>query len=324
MPGTTSIRSWTRTRACAAPRSWVGSLLLPVLMLLEWSPLAAGWGGGGGIRGLAGGSSGLRLLLIAGSCVRAQLPRAPTTLAVPYVRESSIALEWEAVEGAQAYRVWSQYEEGGAAFSVFKDIFAAPFSAPSNSTVLTGLIYGRPLYLKIASGTAEGVFDAGSSPVVRATPLAPPEQAVQSVSLVSYGAQSVTLSWGLAGASTTTSAGPPASVFAILYSCTASNTVEKLYPPPPGSHPCLLNPRTHLPFRSLPAPPSLPPLSLLPRMGPHAMTVLTAFFWLVFRENRLALSHSGFPIILKLIFCVCGTNPSTLRRKRAHQIGEPE
>lgn len=230
MPGTTSIRSWTRTRACAAPRSWVGSLLLPVLMLLEWSPLAAGWGGGGGIRGLAGGSSGLRLLLIAGSCVRAQLPRAPTTLAVPYVRESSIALEWEAVEGAQAYRVWSQYEEGGAAFSVFKDIFAAPFSAPSNSTVLTGLIYGRPLYLKIASGTAEGVFDAGSSPVVRATPLAPPEQAVQSVSLVSYGAQSVTLSWGLAGASTTTSAGPPASVFAILYSCTASNTVEKLHP----------------------------------------------------------------------------------------------
>ena len=258
MPGTTSMTSWTRARARAAPRSRMWPLLLPVLLLLEWCPLAAGWRGGGVIRGLAGGSAGLQLLLIAGSCVRAQFPP-PTTLAVPYVRENSIALEWSAVDGAEAYRVWSRYEEDGAAFSVFQDIFAAPFSAPANSAVLSGLIYGRPLYFKIASGTAEGAFDASSSPTVRATPLAPPEQSVQSISLVSYGAQSVTLSWGLAGAST--NAGPPASVFAIFYSCSSSNTVGKRYCRPPDPQPCVMHLHVPCPSRSSLVLCPLPPLS---------------------------------------------------------------
>lgn len=225
---TTTTRSWSRHPARSTARRLGASLLLPLLLLFGWTPQATGGRGGMPGASLLAGAAGLRLLLMSGSVARAQLPRAPATLAVQYVRETSVALQWEAVEGAEAYRVWSRYEEDGATFQVAKDIYAPPFASATNTTVLTGLIYGRPLYLKIAAGTSEGAFETENSPTVRTTPIAPPEQAVQSFELIAYGPTAVTLSWGLAGADT--GAGPPATVFAVLYKCSVTNTVEKRYP----------------------------------------------------------------------------------------------
>jgi len=136
------------------------------------------------------------------------------------------------VSGAEAYRLLSADSAPGP-YTAFKEYHGAPFAVPQNVATLQGLIEGKIHFIKVVSGTADGEFEAGGSPVAVVIPSKAVRTGVNagppaSTPLVeSYDETFCRISWEPPG-NGQESTGPAASHFAVGYRC--GTTPLTIYP----------------------------------------------------------------------------------------------
>lgn len=148
--------------------------------------------------------------------VRSAALNPPQRIQVDTVTETSVSFSWSPVQDAQSYRIQAAFFSTGT-FETLTEVFAAPLESPDNFTTISNLVIGRPLYLTVTSGTADGVFGPEPSAPIRATPIGPPEQPVTNLFVFSYDETALEISWEQP--SSTPGSGPAATHFAVFYGC---------------------------------------------------------------------------------------------------------